>query len=290
MQDTTNTSGAGAVYRGLSQAELDAQYDQRTAVPHVDEYAARWRRLSQALHRSSPVETHAYGSTPEERLDLHTGRGAGLHLHIHGGAWKALSREDAAFTIAGLGSTAAQVAVVGFGLAPGTRLSGMVAQIRRAFLWLRAHVRAPVAVSGHSSGAHLAACLLDRDWWAAEGLCPRDFAAVLLTSGPYDLEPVRLSARNGYLGLSRDEAERLSPIHHLPDRLPPVAVLWGEGELAEFRRQSEAMAAAVRSRRPDAVAEMLAGRNHFDVYDDFGDPTSQVIAHLRATMATVTTV
>jgi len=280
----------GTVYRGLTQAELDAQYDQRTAVPHVGEYAARWQSLSASLRAERPCETNAYGPSPAERLDLYPGAGADVHLHIHGGAWTRLSRQEAAFTVAGLGAMAAQVAVAGFGLAPQTRLPAMVAQIRRAFLWLRTHAGAPIAVSGHSSGAHLAACLLDRRWWVAEGLGPRDFAAVLLASGPYDLEPVRLSARNDYLGLSRDEAARLSPILHLPELLPPMAVIWGDGELAEFRRQSEAMATAVRARRPDARVEMLAGRNHFDVYDDFGDPGSRVIEHLRVTATAATTI
>ncbi|PKP85646.1 MAG: hypothetical protein CVT80_01370 [Alphaproteobacteria bacterium HGW-Alphaproteobacteria-2] len=289
MQDTTNTSGAYAIYRGLSQAELDARYDQRTAVPNADDYAARWHKLSVSLQTAHPCQTHAYGPSFAERLDLYPGQGDGVHLHVHGGAWKALSKDKAAFAVAGLGSVAGQVAIAGFGLAPQTRLPAMVEQIRRAFLWLRAYAGAPVAVSGHSSGAHLAACLIDRRWWAAEGLGPQDFSAVLLASGPYDLEPVRLSARNGYLGLSSDEAERLSPILHLPDRLPAMAVLWGEGELAEFRRQSESMAEAVRARRPDARTAMLAGRNHFDVYDDFGDPGSRVIEHLRAVATAATT-
>jgi arylformamidase len=160
------------------------------------------------------------------------------------------------------------------------RLAEMVAQVRRAFLWLRARF-GPVTVSGHSSGAHLAACLLDGRWWRAEGLGAADFGAVLLASGAYDLEPVRLSARNLYLTLDEAEAADLSPARHLADRLPPVAAVWGDGELPEFARQSRALGAALRSRRADAVVEALRDRNHFDVWDDFADPASRVCALLR---------
>lgn len=70
MQDKTGISVAGAVWRDLSQAELDAQYDQRTAVPHVAEYSERWQRRSEALRRTARFVAHVYGPAPEERLGV----------------------------------------------------------------------------------------------------------------------------------------------------------------------------------------------------------------------------
>lgn len=282
LGNTVNT-GPAIVHAGLTQNELDQQYDQRTLVPHVADYVARWRARSADLRATLPHTTQAYGPAAEERLDLFPGPAAGgaVHLHIHGGAWRSLSRGEVSFVLDGLGTLGQPVAVAGFGLAPATRLPGIVAQVRRAFLWLR-HRFDRVSVSGHSSGAHLAACLLDGTWWRDAGLGAADFGPVLLASGPYDLEPVRLSARNAYLHLTRDEADALSPARRLADSLPPVAVVCGDGELAEFRRQAAAMGNALRARRADARVETLAGHNHFDVYDAFARPGGPICALLAA--------
>lgn len=274
------TGRPSIVYRGLTQDELDAQYDQRTAVPDVAAYARRWSEWSDAVRRSWPPQVHDYGEGPTETLDLFNAEApAAAHLHLHGGAWKALSKRDAGFVARGLSANGAAVAVADFSLAPEVALSEMVAQARRAFLWLRDWAGArgiPVSVSGHSSGAHLAACLLHRDWWRETGLTAEDFASVTLVSGIYDLEPVRLSARNTYLNLSERDVETLSPIRNLPQRCPPVAVLWGEHELAEFRRQSRTYAEAVGPVASWMAARELPGVNHFDLYDAFFDPTSEV--------------
>lgn len=278
----------GAVYRGYTQAQLDAQYDQRTLVPEAPRYMEHWARTSAETRERLPFVTHSYGSGAHETLDLF---GAGppgtLHMHLHGGAWRALSKSDASFVADELIADGARVAVVDFDLAPKTRLSEIVEQIRKAFLWLRANARvlgasqSGVIVSGHSSGAHLAACLLHEDWWEAACVSPADFAGMILASGCYDLEPVRLSARNRYLDLTPETAERLSPIHALPNTLPPIAIFWGSLELDEFQRQSRAFAAQVATRRPELRAEELSGLNHFDVYDTFAEREATITRTAR---------
>lgn len=283
MQPTARAPSTTPVFGGMDKAELDRQYDQRTAVPHFDEYARRWAARSAALRAAGHHETRSYGTAPFEKVDIFPGStvSTGVHLHVHGGAWRSMSRPEVSFVAEGLAPLGPPVAVAGFGLAPETRLPRMVEQVRRAFLFVRG-LYGPVTVSGHSSGAHLAACLLDRTWWDRAGLDCGDFAAMLLASGPYDLEPVRLSARNTYLDLTEAEAAALSPARHLPDSLPPLAIIWGEGELPEFARQSRAMAEALRARRPDVHVEVLAGHNHFDVYETFGEARGRPATLLAA--------
>ena len=99
---------------------------------------------------------------------------------------------------------------------------------------------------------------------------------MLRASGIYDPTPVRLSARNGHLRLSEPDVAELSPLANLPDRPPPLAVIWGEHELPEFSRQSQSYAEAAASRAVRLHAEELEGLNHFDVYDAFGDPASPI--------------
>ncbi|WP_119168452.1 alpha/beta hydrolase [Algihabitans albus] len=281
-----------AVYRGLTQSELDAQYDQRSAVPHAQDYMTRWAAWSADLRAACQPLNLAYAETSETTLHLFKGRAGGpLHMHLHGGAWRALSKEDAGFVVRGLRSDGTSVAVVDFGQAPQISLKDMVGQVRVALLWLSRNAAClgvrpdRITVSGHSSGAHLASCLLDARWWAGEGLTADTFAGLVLVSGAYDLEPVRLSARNGYLGLSRDEAWDLTALHHLPADLPAIRIFWGEDDLPEFRRQGAAFAAALEKAGAPVRSEVRAGKNHFDMYDAFADPASPVCRAAQAMAA-----
>lgn len=277
-----------AVFLGYSQAELDAQYDQTTLVPEVGDYIARWTEESAATKRRlAPVE-RAYGAHPDERIDLYPGHPEGpVHLHVHGGAWRRMSKEAAGFVANGLAGDRTTLAVVNFTKAPEAGLPEIVDQVRRAFVWLWEHTReagaaAPrITVSGHSSGGHLAGCLIDPAWREGAGLPREALGGLVLASGIYDLEPVLLSARNEYLHLTAAGVERLSPIRRLGRDLPPVAVFWGAGELAEFKRQSTAFAAALRQAGCTAAAQELPDRNHFDVYDLFADPSSPIARAVR---------
>ncbi len=99
----------------------------------------------------------------------------------------------------------------------------------------------------------------------------------LLVSGIYDLEPVRLSARNDYLHLDHAAALRSSPLQQLPATLPPVVIGYGENELAEFRRQSADLAMALR-RRGDVCHELdVASSNHFGIGEELANIDSPLL-------------
>lgn len=128
------------------------------------------------------------------------------------------------------------------GLAPEYRLDE-IGQVRRGIWWLVEHARdlgvdsRRITLAGSSAGAHLVLMAL-LDGWMPAGMHPADvFAGAILLSSVYDLEPVRLTYVNEPLGLDADAAARLSPIRHLPDRLPPLVIARGGAETAEFARQ-----------------------------------------------------
>lgn len=265
-----------AVWLHYDQAALDAQYDQRTLVPDAAAYMARWRAWSDAWRETVPPRVVAYGPGPDEAFDLFPGNdpAAPAHLHLHGGAWRMLSRHDASFVACGLAPGASRIAVADFGLAPVTPLATIAAQVRAAARRLIADL-GPITVSGHSSGAHLASLLL-----ATPDIVPR-IVAVTLASGPYDLEPVRLSARNAYLGLDKATARALSAASGLASPLPRMLVAWGTEELEEFRRQGAEMAAALdRAGAQTTAADYPL--NHFALYDAFHDPASPLMAAAQA--------
>jgi len=262
-------NGTRTVFRDLTREELDRQYDQRTLVPELGPLFAGWKERSAAFAaRHGRPERLAYGSGAAEGIDLFEARGAvGLHVHYHGGAWKALDSGHGWWLAEPWLAAGYSFAAVDFDLVPDVSLATQVAQATDAFR--RASEACPtdgkVVVSGHSSGAHLAAMTV---------LAPRADQSVgrcdtlLLASGVYDLEPVRLSARNDYLHLDQKTAKSLSPVRRLLQAAQSeVQLLWARHELAEFRRQSREMARALRE-AGIAVTETEADvATHFDTWD-----------------------
>ncbi|WP_270938084.1 alpha/beta hydrolase [Falsiroseomonas oryzae] len=233
------------VWLQYDQAALDAAYDQRAWCPDMPDWLARYRAETEAARAALRPQALSYGP---HLLDLYPAQGArrGLHLHLHGGAWRANTRDDAGFVAPALCAAGFEVAVPDFSLLPAKCLPQVVAELRACVGFLAPH--GPIHLSGHSSGAHLAAVL------ATE----LPFASVTLVSGAYDLEPVLLSARRDYVHLSAEEAHALSPIRHAARIAAPVLIAWGTAESPEFIRQGEAMATATGARR-----FVLQGAHHF---------------------------
>ena len=102
-----------------------------------------------------------------------------------------------------------------------------------------------IYVSGQSSGAHLAGCVVTTDW--KDYGVPADIVkGALLCSGMYDLKPVRLSKRSDYVAFTDESEEKLSSQRRL-DRLNcPVIVAYGTFETPEFQRQNREFADAVK--------------------------------------------
>ena len=79
------------VFLHYDQEELDRQYDQRAWAPNAIEVIRRYGENSDKVRaRLGEPQTHAYGSTPVETLDLYRTNCAlaPLHVFIHGGAWR----------------------------------------------------------------------------------------------------------------------------------------------------------------------------------------------------------
>jgi hypothetical protein len=55
-----------------------------------------------------------------------------------------------------------------------------------------------------------------------------------------------------------------------------MVIAVGGRELAEFRRQAQAFAAAWSAAEHPCESLLLDGRNHFDTGEDLGDPASEV--------------
>lgn len=264
-----------AVYLGYSQAELDRAYTQRAWADNVDEITAGWAERGKRCRSDSlGYSEHAYGDDCDERVDVFEAQGAIVHFHVHGGAWQRQSKEDCSFMAPAMHAAGVTLVVPEFGRLPQTRMPDVLDQIARALIWtyktrIANGVAEAIVISGHSSGAHMAALLASYDFGAA--LPVSVLRAVLCISGSYDLWPVMLSERRTYIDLSPDEVRRYSPIHRIDELHLPVHLLYGGLESPEFQRQSRAYAAALALSGRLAMCREIRGRNHFEIADDFGD-------------------
>jgi arylformamidase len=250
------------VFRDYDQAGLDAQYEQRTFVPHADAIIQRYVTASDAVRqRLGEPQTHRYGETEVEQLDIYGPAREKFVVFVHGGAWKRQGRRGQAFAAEPFVLAGAGYVAVGFGLLPSITLPEMAAQVGRALIFIHNQFRPKkLVLVGHSSGAHLSACALTRVDFVAEAL---------LVSGVYDLLPVRLSARNEYVRLDQQLEHEYSPIRHAGKIRCPVTVSWAEKEGAEFARQSREFA-----ERLNAPTLVAAGLNHFEIIETLADPAS----------------
>jgi arylformamidase len=274
-------------YRGMDQAALDAAYNNGAAVGLVkrERYAAERTRRSDLFRAEHPDwKSFSYGAAPRQRVDVHPcgAAGAPTLAFIHGGYWQTNDKEPMAFVGAGLVPAGFHFVNIEYTLAPAVRLDAIVAEVRTAVAWTIEHAKdwggdpARVFVAGNSAGGHLTAMAMS-DARVAGGIA---------ISGLFDLEPIRLSYLNENLRLDAAEAERNSPIHHLPARSGPLVVTVGLDELPELIRQSQEFATAWTKRGLPGRYLPLEGHDHFSIVDELASPDGRLIASLRELVRT----
>jgi acetyl esterase/lipase len=266
----------------MDQATLDAAYNNGAAVGPVkrEHYAAERARRSDLFRAEHPGwKSVSYGAGARQRLDIHPCgvAGAPTLAFIHGGYWQMNDKEPMAFVGGGLLPVGVHFVNVEYTLAPAARLDAIVAEVRSAVAWTIGHAKewggdpARVFVAGNSAGGHLTAMAMSD---------PRVAGGVAI-SGLFDLEPIRLSYLNEKLRLDEAEAERNSPIHHLPVRSAPLIVTVGLAELPELIRQSEEFATAWAKRGLPGRYLPLDGHDHFSIVDELASPEGRLVAVLR---------
>ncbi len=269
------------VFRDYDQAELDRQYDQRSWAANAIAVINGYSTYSEAVRgRLGEPQTHAYGEGRAETLDLFRAHrpNAPIQVFIHGGAWRSLGKRDSAFAAENFVLAGAHFAALDFSVLPYVTLEQMVAQVKSAIAWLHRNAasldadRARIFISGHSSGAHLAAAAITSDWQAEFDLPADVVKGAVCCSGIYDLEPVRRSARNTYVQLDERQVEALSPIRHVGRLGCPVVVAHGEHESDEFRRQARDFTIAIEAQGKPVELVDGKGLNHFEVINTLAAP------------------
>ncbi len=276
------------VYLDYTQAELDKAYDQRLWADNAGDIMAEWRD-AHGLREVLGCAEVQYGNSPREAMDIYPAPAAGvapIHFHIHGGGWRMQSKEDCAFLAPTQQSLGFMPVFPDFDQLPDVTLTMQYEQLRQAFITLQEMAKdyggdtGRIVVSGHSSGAHLAALLAEEDW-TEFGLPADIIKSLILISGPHDLEPVLLSARREYVHLE-EQAAGLLNAYRRADRINcPVQIYYGEHESPEFKRQSIYMAERLKTLGSQASCTMITGVNHFEILNDMNRDDSQVFQAVK---------
>lgn len=266
-------------------AELDRQYNARASVPDCLPYLQEYADYSASARKQVHAELSVpYGTHPDETLDIFPASAAGapVYLFIHGGYWRALSKDDSAFMAPAFHDAGATVVAVNYSLAPGAALQAIVDQCRRALAWVYQHIHryhgdaARIHVSGSSAGGHLAGMLLADGWQGGFGLPDQVVHSASPISGLFDLRPLVHTHINAWARLDHDTAIALSPQFHLPGQGCPTLVAWGQHETAEFKRQSQAYAGAWHAHGLPVRQFEVQGVNHFNILMTLRDPASML--------------
>ena len=271
------------VWLDMTQAELDAAYDQSAYAPNREQILGRNALNSErARARLGAPKRYAYGPTAIEGLDVYPAREAGapINVFIHGGAWRGSVAKNNAIAAELFVNAGAHYVVPDFAWVQdaGGSLLVLADQARRAVEWVYRHAAEfggdarQLYVSGFSSGAHLAGVLLTTDWAKDFGLPADVLKGGLCISGMFDLKPVRLSSRSTYVAFTDEMEEALSPQRHLDKLVAPVVVAHGTFETPEFQRQSRDFAAAVRAAGKPVELLVGEGYNHFELYETLANP------------------
>jgi arylformamidase len=283
VREAARPPGKGPlVWRDMDQAELDRAYDQSIYAPNADQVAARREESSKrALARLGAPERLAYGPTEIEGVDLYRTKEskAPIFVFIHGGAWRNGRSIQCAFMAETFVRAGAHFIAVDFTNVMETAgdLAPMADQTRRAVAWIHKNAASfdgdpsRVYLCGHSSGGHLASCVATTDW-TAYGLPQGAIKAALLSSGMYDLRPVRLSKRSEYVNFSDALVDALSPIQRIEHVRTPLLLSYGTQETPEFQRQARDFHAALRDAGKDVQLLVGVGYNHFEIQETLGNP------------------
>ncbi|MBT4751642.1 MAG: alpha/beta hydrolase [Rhodospirillaceae bacterium] len=285
------------IFGDYDQEQLNAQYNQRTLVPDIGPYSKQAQVDTAAARAEFDCEPKvSYGPEDGQWMAVYRAKAATpvdapILIYFHGGAWL-VAEEGRDGQVAPEFVRAGAVFVApNFSVVPNVSLGDMVRQCREAVAHCYANAAslggdaARIHVCGHSSGSHLTAMTAVTDWQSDFGLPADVIKGATLVSGPYDLAPVRLSARNEYLDLSAEDEQRLSPGRHLRSDAPPAIFAYGGGELDEFQRQSRVLAAAWEGATGRASEPLVfPGNNHFQMREEYGRAGSTLAQAVLAQM------
>ena len=282
----TSAAQGQKIFMDYDEAALDAAYDQSNWADNIDEVYDRLEVVNQrVMVELGEPQRESYGASKIETLDWYRSGNAAapIHIHFHGGAWGWGEAKQNAFMAAPSLRAGAHVVIPNYikVIDSNGDLMPQAEQLRAAVAWVYKNAERMgadpecILLSGHSSGAHMAAVVLTTDW--SRFSVPDDVVKqALLISGMYDLLPVSLSSRNEYVAFTEENVLALSPQRHIDRINAELVVAVGGRESPEFQRQSQSFVDALRDNGKEVRFVKAEALNHFEIIENLGDATGQI--------------
>ena len=270
-------------------AQLDRDYNAKATVSS-EAFAAEMAR-----YRAASIAPRAdwgrqfdvvYAEERGQRIDIFgPASRVGLNpvfIFIHGGYWRALSKEDSAMMAGMLAREGIATVVVDYRLAPEVSLAEITREVRSALAFVWRHGRDygldpnRITIGGSSAGGHLVGTLLSDGWQGEFGL-PKDVVKFAMpVSGLFELAPVAATFPQEWLNLSPADVEQLSPMRSIPVGGCPITVVWSEHAADGFKRQARAYADCWAATGGKVKVIEVANRNHYNILMDWCSPETEM--------------
>jgi len=261
-------------------SDWDAAYSNRDAVANVREWRADAEAAAAAFGRTyaGRIERDiSFGSRARERLDVFHPHGAprGTVIFIHGGYWRASTKETHWHFAQGLLAHDWRVVFVEYPLCPAVSIADITQSVKRAFEHIAQKFPSDrIILCGHSAGGHLATWLGAEIGGLGEDILSR-IERIVSLSGLHDLRPlVATTELNADLRLDPSQAAQLSPALSRPAGSFDLVCVAGAAELPEFRRQSLLLANIWSGLGLPTRAAEIPDANHYSLLDGLTKPDS----------------
>jgi acetyl esterase/lipase len=260
------------------------------AAPAVAAERLPVRVVKDIAYRAGPAD-----AAGKDRLDLYLPQdktNTPVIVWYYGGALQEGDKRDATEVGAAQRFAAAGIitAVVNYRLSPGVAHPAHIEDAAAGFAWVKRHIAEyggdpnRVFLVGHSAGAYLLALLAtDERYLAAQGLSARDIRGLVPVSAFYWVERTGVAPDRPKTVWGSDERvwKDASPAHHLRAGMPPMQIVYADGDEPWRRQQNEEFEREVRQAGNAQVGIVrIANRTHMSILGhlkDDDDPASNAI-------------
>jgi len=231
----------------------------------------------------------------KDRLDIYVPDGANrasVIVSFYGGGLRAGDKSSPGQVKVGQRFAAAGLVTVvaNYRLSPGVEHPAHVQDAAAAVAWVRKNISSyggdpdRIFVIGHSAGAYLTALLAtDKRYLGAHGLSPSDVRGYAPVSAFFyvDRPGVAPDRPKDTWGTDRGVWKAASPGTHVASGMPPMLLLYADGDDEWRRNQQTEFAEALREKgNRDVDVRMIAGRTHNSIWAEMAagdDETSRAI-------------
>lgn len=271
------------VYKGMTAPQLADAYNVFLTVPDPFGWLQANKDRAQRVEAElKPIKDLSYGKAPIQKLDIYApanAEAAPVLIDIHGGGWTMGSKNPRAIPAQTVTAAGAIWVPIDYGLAPEYSMSQIIDHVRCAISWVYSNIVQyggdpnQLFIFGNSAGAHLAGTTLMPEWLHEYGMPVDAIKGAVMTSGIFDLAG-QVHAQTGAqeaLKMTLEDAQRFSPLHHLPLRPLPVIIAYGEDELNEFIIESQAYAKALAAAGCNVTLIKVPAAHHFDMINELAN-------------------